>query len=371
MLSRRKFLSLSGVSIGASAIASTVGAEGAQHDPRPHGLQEARFWEATTEGVRCDLCPWQCVLKEGQTGRCRNRRNTGGRLEALGYGQVAAELVSLIQHKPIYHTLPDVPVYSFAVAGCSFACLNCRNFAVSQAGPLDVRNRLSTPGGIVDAARREKCRVIAYTFSEPTVWYEFMYDTAVRARDAGLKNLLVTNGNINPGPLKALLPFIDMVNVDIKSLDEQVYVSLNHGRLQPVLDTVRVLRESGVWFEVNHLVIPSWTDDHAGIDGLCAWIAANLGTEVPLHFSQFLPRYQLARVPTTPVATLVEARRLARARGIKYVYIHNEETIDNDTTCPGCGTVLIHRTGDSTRVQDLSRNACARCGLPIPGFWLV
>lgn len=335
-------------------------------------LREAMYYKKLPANrVVCRLCPRMCVLSPGQRGACKVRVNLGGRLRTLVYGRAVAVHIDPIEKKPIFHLLPGSGSFSIATAGCNLGCVFCQNWEISQAFPENVRFQKLTPEQIVEKALKSGCRSIAYTYSEPTIFYEYMLDTAKLAREKGLKNIWVTSGYINPAPLRELCKYLDAANVDLKGFSDEFYVEYVSGRLAPVLETLKILKEEGVWFEITNLVIPGVNDDPALVRKMCEWIRDNLGTDYPLHFSRFFPKYKLLTKPATPVKTLENLKNIAEETGIKFVYLGNIPGRPSENTyCPGCGKLLIERRGYVVRQNNISDGKCEFCGEPIPGVWL-
>jgi pyruvate formate lyase activating enzyme len=287
----------------------------------------------------------------------------------LGYGNPCAVHVDPIEKKPLYHVLPGARTFSIAVAGCNFRCKNCQNYTISQVSPLDTRNYDLPPRTVVERAVKANCTAVAYTYSEPTVWYEYMFDTAKLAREAGLRNLLITCGYINEKPLAELAPFIDAANIDLKGFDQQTYRRLNAGRLDAVLATLTRAKQLGVWIEVTNLVVPEWTDSIGMIRNICTWLYKNLGADTPLHFSRFHPMYKLAHLPPTPRKTLEQARLTALETGLSYVYLGNVAGANTDIRCPSCGKTVIRRRGYLIEENNVVDGTCAFCGHGVAGIW--
>ena len=332
--------------------------------------REARYYESAADGgAACLLCPHGCHLAEGQRGLCRGRTCRGGRLWADGYGRVCALAVDPVEKKPLLHFLPGSTCLSLAVAGCNLSCLNCQNHGLSQAAPEDVPWRYVAPDDLPRLAEASGCGAVAYTYTEPLTWIEYTTDCARACRGAGLKNILVTAGFANERPLRDLLPYIDAANVDLKSFSDAIYNKVSHGRLAPVLQTLCLMRDAGVWVEVTNLVIPGVNDSPTMVEAMCRWLAANGFARSPLHFSRFFPHHLMATLPPTPVRTLVEARRVAEACGMKHVYIGNVSLPGaEDTRCPSCGRLLVSRHGYNVHLGTFS-GTCPNCGEPIAGVW--
>jgi pyruvate formate lyase activating enzyme len=331
---------------------------------------EARHYERTGTAVRCTLCPNGCVLPPGSRSRCRVRVNKGGKLLSLVYGNPASVHVDPVEKKPLYHFHPGTGVLSMGYAGCNLHCLNCQNWQISQRKPEELRTYSLFPDEAVDAALEARSPSVAFTYNEPTVEYEFMVDTARAAHEKGLKNVWVTNGYINERPLRELCPFLDAVNVDLKSFSDTTYRTLNAGTLEPVLRTLRVLKEQGVWIEVTTLIVPTYTDDPSMIRRLCRWLYETLGPDYPLHFSRFHPQYKLDHLPPTPPSVLLRARAIAMEEGLRYVYIGNYRSAEGGTTfCPHCQEAVIERAGYVIRRMDVQDGRCGACGREIAGRW--
>ena len=328
------------------------------------------FQTDTPKGTRCLICPNECTLKEGELSDCRNRKVYNGKLYTIAYGNPCAIHIDPIEKKPLYHFLPSSAIFSIATAGCNLACLNCQNWTISQVSPTETRNYDLMPDKVVAAALENNCKSIAYTYSEPVTFYEYVYDTGHLAHAAGLKNVFVSNGFINREPLEKLCTVIDAANIDLKSMDDSVYLKLNAGKLQPILDSLKTFKDNGVWLEITNLVIPSWTDDMDMIKEMCAWLANNGFAETPLHFSRFHPQYKLQKLPATPVSTLESAYSIAKSEGLKYTYIGNAPGNDaTDTYCPTCNKILVNRTGYRIQENHIEKDRCRFCGEPIPGIW--
>ncbi|MGD0152398.1 MAG: AmmeMemoRadiSam system radical SAM enzyme [Thermacetogeniaceae bacterium] len=328
-------------------------------------MQEARFYEKQDGNkVWCRLCPQNCHLEPGQAGICRARRNEGGALYSLNYGQVSSIGIDPIEKKPLYHFYPGSQILSVGTFGCNFHCGFCQNWQIAHGDPS---TQEVSPEELVASAvlarERSDSIGIAFTYSEPLVWYEYVYDTAKLAREQGLKNVLVTNGSIREEPLLELLPLIDAMNIDVKGFTEDYYRETCHGRLAPVKQTVE-LAHTRSHVEITTLLVPTLNDSDGEIAALVDWLAG-LNPEIPIHFSRYFPQYQLD-LPPTPLKTLRRAQEIAR-RKLKYVYTGNApELHDDNTCCPACGNLLIERTGYRTRVLELKNGLCTRCGAHIP-----
>ncbi len=330
----------------------------------------ALFQEDTPRGVMCRICPNECILSEGEVSACRNRKVKNSKLYTMAYGNPCSVNIDPVEKKPLYHFLPGSKAFSIATAGCNLACLNCQNWTISQTGPDKTRNFSLMPENVVSEAVRNKSASIAYTYSEPTTFYEYTLDTAIIARKAGVKNIVKSNGYINPEPLKMLCAHIDAANIDLKSFSETTYLRLSGGRLQPVLDSLKIYRDSGVWLEITNLVIPGWTDKIDEIGRMCRWLSENGFSDTPLHFSRFHPTHKLQQLPSTPVELLNKAVKTALSEGIRYVYTGNVPGSEvSDTKCASCGTILVSREGYTITDIRIKNGRCSKCGHDIPGVW--
>ena len=322
--------------------------------------------------VGCELCPRECRIPQGGAGDCRIRVNLGGKLRATTYGRPSAVHIDPMEKKPLYHFHPASRVFSIATAGCNLHCRNCQNWQLSQRGGEEMEQLYHLmPDQVVAAAGERGCQSVAYTYSDPIVFYEYVYDTAVLAHERGLKNVFVTAGYINAAPLRKLCKVLDATNTDLKAFNDAFYRSNCGASLKPVLDAMVIFREEGVWQEVTCLLIPTLNDDMGGIHRMAKWIRAELGEETPLHFSRFRPMYQLRNLPATPLATLEQARAEARDAGLQYVYIGN--VFGNkaaSTYCPRDDTLLIARIGNRIVENRMTEGGlCPVCGITIPGVW--
>jgi pyruvate formate lyase activating enzyme len=341
----------------------TLAAAGSDH--------EAKYYRKLSGGqVRCLLCPRQCLLDPGDAGYCRARRNLGGKLISLVYGRLVAANDDPIEKKPLYHFLPGTKSFSIATVGCSMRCLFCQNWDISQAEPEDFATGYTEPGRVVSAAVGKNCLSVSYTYSEPAVFYEYMQDISLLARKSGLKNVMVTSGHINTGPLDSLCAVLDAANVDLKGFSDASYRRMANTELAPILKAVMVLKRKGVWLELGYLVIPTVNDSKEEITNFCHWIADSLGPDVPLHFLRFFPQHKLAHLPPTPPAALDTAYALARRAGLHYVYIGNVPGHPaNQTYCHRCGRRLIERKGYFIERNLVKDGRCPFCRQRIPGIW--
>jgi pyruvate formate lyase activating enzyme len=332
--------------------------------------KEALFYTKTDNGLLCRKCPHACVLREGDSGRCRNRINYQGTMYSIAYGNPCAVHIDPIEKKPLYHFLPSTRAFSVAVAGCNLRCLNCQNWQISQFSPKETDNADLMPPALVDQCIASRCASIAYTYSEPNTFYEYGYDTAQLARKKGIKNIWKSSGYINEQPLRQLSKFLDGANIDLKCFDNSVYQRLNEARLAPVLKSLQVLHEENVWLEITNLVIPGWTDNMQTIKSMCEWLAGNGMADCPLHFSRFTPLYKLNQLPLTPVAVLDKARETAMNAGMHYVYIGNVPGHPAENTyCHQCKQLIIERKGFTIFGNNILKGRCKFCSQTIPGVW--
>lgn len=320
--------------------------------------------------IRCDLCPKRCRVPNGKRGLCRVRENRDGKYYSLVYGNPCAVNLDPIEKKPFFHVLPSTSSFSLATAGCNFQCKFCQNWEISQVSPEDVYSYEFPPELILRKAKEIGAQSIAYTYVEPTVFYEYMLDICRLAKAAGLLNVCHTNGFINPDPLGELCKVMDAANCDLKGFTAEFYRDLCNGDLNPVLQTLKTLKQQKVHLEITNLVIPTRNDDLSVVKEMCLWIRKELGEDTPVHFSRFYPLYKLRNIPPTPVATLESVRAAAISAGLQYVYIGNIPGHQGENTfCPRCKKLMIQRTGYMVGEVRLKGGRCAYCGTPIPGIW--
>ena len=285
---------------------------------------ECRYYQRLDDGrVECLLCPHHCRISDGKTGICRSRRNRGGTLISEVYAKPCALAIDPIEKKPLYHFHPGTTCLSIACTGCNFRCLNCQNHDISQAAPSDVNHYELSPEDIVALCQKHHCPGIAYTYTEPLTYIEYIIDCARLAHKAGLWNILVTAGYVCQEPLKDLLPYLDAANIDLKSFSDDIYNKVSGGHLQPVLDTILTMHEAGVWIELTNLIIPGVNDNLDMIRQMCRWLVENGLANAPLHFSRFFPRYKMQDKSPTPIQTLRATKQVAEEEGITNVYLGN------------------------------------------------
>ncbi len=334
-------------------------------------MHEAMLYERQDDALRCRLCSHHCLIGDGRLGVCGVRENREGVLYSRVYGRLVAEHVDPIEKKPLFHVLPGSLSYSIATMGCNFRCLHCQNASISQM-PKDKGIEPSgvqrSPESVVRAALQQGCTSISYTYVEPTIFFEFAYDCCILAARQGLKNIFVSNGYMSREATEMLAPVLTAINIDIKSSSDDFYKKVCGARLQPVLDTVRSMRELGVWVEVTTLIIPGMNDSRAELQDIASFLVATDRT-IPWHVTAFHPTYLMQDVPATPLATLRTARQIGLDSGLTFVYEGNRGAGGENTSCPSCGGQLISRMGFSIRQNRLADGRCPDCGVPVAGVW--
>jgi pyruvate formate lyase activating enzyme len=324
--------------------------------------------------VRCVACAHRCVIRPGRAGICRVRENRDGELVTLVFGRAVAANADPIEKKPLFHFFPGSVAYSIATQGCNFHCDNCQNWSISQAVREggSISTQFTSPASVVQAARNAGARSIAYTYSEPTVFIEYVLETARLAAEAGLANVMVTNGYQTPEALDLLAPHIAAANVDLKSFDDRFYRRVAGARLMPVLESLVGMRRRGIWVEVTTLLIPGLNDQTSNLELVARWIATELGPETPWHVSRFFPNYKLMSLDPTPISAVARAVSIGRDAGLRHVYTGNVRDGDDDTHCADCGERLIQRSGYSVlRTDAMIEGACGSCGKPLAGVGLA
>jgi len=335
-------------------------------------LKRAMFYDRMEgDWVRCRLCPHECGIPPSGKGICGVRENRGGELWSLVYGRLAARAVDPIEKKPLFHFLPGSRSYSIATVGCNLRCLNCQNYEISQYPREEggIFGEEADPEEVVDDAIATACETIAYTYTEPTIFFEFAYDVAALAKRRGIRNLFITNGYISEGALREIAPLLDGANVDLKSMSDDFYRRICGARLEPVLRAIRLYKELGIWTEVTTLLIPTLNDGEEELRAIARFIKG-VGEEIPWHISQFYPMYKLLDLPRTPAEALMRAREIGLEEGLRYVYTGNVPGLEGENTyCYNCGELLIRRVGFSILGNRLKGSKCPRCGSEIDGVW--
>jgi pyruvate formate lyase activating enzyme len=376
---RRSFLMCalaSGAAIGGGEFAVPAAPltswTGGQDHEDSQFVKEAKFYQKLeNKKIKCKLCPRECLVGDRERGYCGVRENRGGIYYSLVHSRVCAAHLDPIEKKPLFHYLPGTVAFSLATAGCNVNCKFCQNWDISQSRPEQVPAEYIPPQRVAELARQYNCPTIAYTYSEPVVFSEFLMDAADAGHAAGVRSIVVSNGYIQEEALKAAYGKMDAVKIDIKAFSESYYSKVVTGQLKPVLDTLVTLRKMGKWTEMVYLVVPTLNDGDAEFRSLAQWVKANLGADVPLHFTQFHPEYLLKNLPITPVPTLERAKAIADAEGLHFVYIGNVPGHPaQNTYCPQCRHMLVERVG-FTASQLLIRKdgSCPFCRRAIPGIW--
>lgn len=355
---------------------TSVGAAGALDCASCHGTNDPSrvlYCHVSHQGeyVKCNLCPRGCVISEGHRGECGVRENRGGKLYTMVYGNPCAVNDDPIEKKPFYHFLPGTRAFSIATAGCNLHCMYCQNWDISQKRPEETVNYDAPPEAVVSAALSRQSTAVAYTYSEPTIFYEYMLDTAHLARVNGLRNVVISAGYINPNPLRQLCRVVDAIKIDLKGFNREFYRRVCSAERDPVLESIKTIHQEGIHLEIVNLVVPTLNDDLDELRELARWVRDNVGPDVPLHFTRFYPMYKLTNLPPTPVETLERAYDIAKKEGLHYVYVGNVPGHPgNNTLCPQCGQLLIARTGFSVTEYHLQDGKCPTCSTVIPGVWV-
>ena len=336
-------------------------------------MREALFYEKSIDKtVHCHLCAHECIIKDNQSGICGVRVNSKGILFTHSYGNVIAVNVDPIEKKPLYHFLPGSESLSIASAGCNFRCSFCQNWEISQSqsqGSVSLVEDEFSPEDIVEEALRNDCRSISYTYTEPTIFFEYAYDTSRLAKSRSLRNIFITNGYMSGDCLKEISPYLDAANVDLKFFREDSYRKYCAASLSPVLETIRLMKELGIWVEITTLVIPGINDSEGELRALAGFISG-LGKNIPWHLSRFHTDYKLNNYPPTPEARLKEALRIGIESGLKFVYAGNVYGWGGDTICPSCEKALIKRDGFKIKEYNINMGKCSYCQSAVPGVFV-
>lgn len=347
-------------------------------------MKEALYYTKLDEKrVCCTLCFRECTINNRKRGLCRNRENKDGVLYSLTYANPSALQVDPVEKEPQHHLLPGVHMLCFGTAGCNFRCRFCHNWHLSQQSIEDIGCFSMPPDKAVEFAKKKNIPVISFTYSEPTTFFEYAYEIAKEAKSKGIKILWHSNGGMNPGPLKQLLEYTDAVTIDLKGFSEKFYCTYCSSRLNPVLQTLKIIKQSNAWLEIVNLIIPSpeftgnadserfpGNADPECIRNMCDWIAENIGKNVPLHFSRFYPAHQMKDIAPTPVKFMEKAYTIAKKAGLQFVYLGNVPGHRyNSTICPSCEKVLINRIHFDILQNQVKDGVCSFCGYEIPGVW--
>ncbi|HTZ11409.1 MAG TPA: AmmeMemoRadiSam system radical SAM enzyme [Candidatus Margulisiibacteriota bacterium] len=334
--------------------------------------KEALFYEKLdNKVVHCRLCPRNCIIPEGKRGFCGVRENRGGILYTLSYGKlVSINDLDPIEKKPFFHFLPGAKTFSIATAGCNLRCKFCQNWEISQKRPEEVDYLYLEPKELIGKMKASGRKILAYTYTEPTIFFEYMLEVAQLARKEGFRNVMHSDGYINEEPLRLLVKYLDAADIDLKGFTEKYYYDMSEGSLEPVLKTLKILKENKIHLEITTLIVPGYNDDEETLIKMCMWIKENLGADTPLHFSRFIPLYKLMNLNPTPVETLERARQIALGCGLKYVYIGNVAGHPAENTlCPRCKKVVIGRSGYIITEVNIEDGKCKFCGEKIEGVW--
>jgi len=333
---------------------------------------EALLYESLKDSkVKCNLCSHRCIIKDGNRGICRVRENRSGKLISLVYGRIIARNIDPIEKKPIFHLSPGSLSYSIATVGCNFKCRFCQNAEIAQMPSEQdgmIAGHACSPLEIVDDAVKNNCKTIAYTYTEPTVFFEFAYETATLAKKRKIKNVFVTNGYMTPEMLQMASPFLDAANVDLKSYSNDFYKTYCEAKLEPVKETLRLMKSLGIHLEITTLLIPGLNDEVTELEGMAAFIANELGVDTPWHISRFHPTYKMTNRPRTPVETIQKAREIGLKTGLRYVYTGNVPgDAGENTYCHNCGKILVERHGFHIGKNMIKKSRCSFCSAVIDG----
>lgn len=332
---------------------------------------EARHYKKLDEGgIECGLCPRHCRITDLERGYCGVRENRNDVYYTLVYGRPCSLNIDPIEKKPLYHFHPGTKAFSLATAGCNVNCKFCQNWEISQARPEQIESRDLSPKQIVEVCRERQVSTIAYTYTEPVIFFEYMYDIAERGHEQGIKSVMITGGYIDKEPLAEICTQMDAIKVDLKSFREDYYSKIVNGELQPVLDGLVQIKKTGVWLEIVYLVVPTLNDSDEEFTDLARWIKNNLGVDTPIHFSRFHPQYLLRHLPITPQKTLERAHDICKSEGLQFVYLGNVPGHPAESTyCPGCESVLIERRGYRIVKNAITGGKCSQCKRAIPGVF--
>ena len=334
-------------------------------------MKEAMFYKNLDgQTVQCFLCPRECVISDGKRGFCRNRENRNGKLYTIVYGKPSVVDIGPIEKAPIYHFFPGHFRLCITCASCNLRCKYCQNWHLSQKGLEELSYHSYSPSEIVLQAKKQGLNSVSFTYTEPTVYYEYLYDISTIAKQEGLKTSIVSNGYIQRDPLLKLLKLLDAVKIDLKGFSEKFYEEVSSATLKPVLESMITVKKEKVWLEIVNLIVPTLNDDPKMIDQMCRWINENLGQDTPLHFTRFFPNYKLTHLSPTPISTLEWVYEIAKKNGLRYVYIGNVPGHRyNSTFCPSCNRTVVTRTNFDVLEMNMVNGRCKFCNFLIPGKW--
>lgn len=369
-ISRRSFLKNTAVACSACAL-PFIGSS-ALFSAKEDQLfaREAKYYEKMGDKkITCKLCPHECRVADLERGTCGVRENRGGVYHTLVYGNPCSLNVDPIEKKPFFHYFPTTTAFSIATAGCNFVCKFCQNWEISQKRPEQVKSIKLLPRGVIDIAKERNCKTVAHTYTEPVVFFEYLLDCAIEGKKKEVPNIMVSNGFIQEKPMRELCKYLGAVKIDLKAFTESFYRDICAGELKPVLNTLKVLKDEKIWFEIVVLLIPTLNDGKNEIDSMTKWIVKELGSDVPLHFSRYYPTFMLKNIPPTPPETLQGARRIAMGNGVKFAYVGNLFSDSENTYCPSCKKLLIERMQYSVEIVGMNKNKCKYCNTVIPGVF--
>lgn len=368
-LNRRDFMKLA---LGTGAACSIPFFTPALHaqDAGEQLVREARYYEKLGEKkVKCKLCPHECRVADLERGTCGVRENRGGTYYTLVYGNPCSAGSDPIEKKPLFHYFPTTGAFSIATAGCNFVCRFCQNWEISQKRPEQIKSYKMFPEDVIRIAKARNCKTVAHTYTEPVVFFEYMLECAKLGKKEGIPSVMISNGYIKEKPMRELCKYLGAVKIDLKAFTEKFYKEQCAGTLKPVLDTLSILKEEGVWFEILDLIIPTLNDSKQEIDAMTKWIVKELGPDVPVHFTRYSPAFMMKNIPPTPPATLHRCRKISMDNGVKFVYIGNLLSDAENTYCPRCRKLLIERTRYVINTSGMKGNRCKYCGEKIPGHF--
>ncbi len=371
-INRRKFIKNCSCAAASSLFYNEVFSGSLQGASRAEHLVEARYYEKLeNKKIKCLLCPRECVIDNLERGYCGVRENREGVYYTLVHSQVVTYHVDPVEKKPLFHFLPGESAFSFATVGCNVECRFCQNWQISQIRPEQTKNYFIPPKNIAEHSKKNNCKIIAYTYSEPVIFYEYMYDTILKGNELGIKSVMISNGYINPEPLKKLCEVISGIKIDLKAISDTFYKKYVSAEIKPVLSSLEVIKKSKTWLEIVYLVIPTLNDSEEEFKQLSRWVKQNLGCDVPLHFTRFYPQYKLLNLPPTPINTLNKAKQIADREGLNFVYVGNVPGNSGENTyCPKCKNLLIERAGYFIKQNNVKKGRCSSCNNNIPGVFI-
>lgn len=328
--------------------------------------KEAILYDKIEKKLNCKVCERRCLISEGKKGFCEMRQNIHGKLFSLNYASASSVAVDPIEKKPLFNFYPGSTVLSLGSVGCNFRCKHCQNWSISQTTVEEMSLREILPEDAVNLAKQYGCKSIAWTYNEPTMWLEYTLDSAVLAQKQNLKTVYVTNGYMTQEALDTVGPYLDAVNVDLKGMSEEFYKELCDARLQPVLDNIKRIYDKNIHLEITNLIIPGYNNSEENIRKLVNFMADEVGVEVPLHFTRFFPYYELKNIPPTEISDLEQAYKIAKDAGMKYVYVGNVPSSNNENTyCYSCGKLLVGRNSYTIQENNLKNGKCPDCGAEV------